>query len=104
MYIYAIHCIKCLKSYIGQSSRSALVRISEHINRIKKIKKTNIIIENELNNDSTILYNHLKNSDHDLDTHFKFLHLSTNIFNYRERLETDFNVNIGLTGPPFFEL
>ena len=87
--IYAIHCIKCLKTYIGQSSRSALVRISEHLNKIKKIKKNNIIKENELG-DSTILYNHFKNSDHDLDIHFKFQILSINIFNYRERLETYF--------------
>jgi len=88
--IYAIHCIKCQKTYIGQSSRSALVRISEHIRNIKKIKKTIELKENEQKNDTTILYNHFKNTDHNINDHFKFQILCINIFNYRERLETDF--------------
>ena len=87
--IYAIHCLKCKKSYIGQSSRTALARISEHIKKILKYKKT-FCVENEIYNDSEILYNHFKNSDHNMDLHFKFQIISNNIFNYRLRLETDF--------------
>jgi len=88
--IYAIHCSKCEKSYIGQSSRTALVRISEHIAKIKKIKKTKDSIEHQKINATTILYNHFKHDDHNLEDHFKFQVLFVNIYNYRIRLETDF--------------
>ena len=88
--IYAIHCSKCEKSYIGQSSRTALVRISEHIAKIKKIKKTKDSIEHQKINATTILYNHFKHDDHNLEDHFKFQVLFVNIYNYKIRLETDF--------------
>jgi hypothetical protein len=62
--IYSIQCLKCKKSYIGQSSRTALTRLSEHIYKKKKYKKINNVIdtekENEKNKDTHILYNHFK--------------------------------------------
>ena len=87
--IYAIHCIKCKKSYIGQSSRSALIRINEHIKKIISYKNNKTIKENINNKDSEILYNHFKSSDHVLKEHFKFQIICKNIYNYRIRLETD---------------
>ena len=89
--IYAIHCLKCSKSYIGQSSRSSLTRISEHIKKIIKYKKTNtenINIDGDLN--SVYLYNHFKKNDHNFKEHFRFQILYKDIINYRIRLETDF--------------
>ena len=86
--IYAIHCLKCNKSYIGQTGRSAEARISEHINKIIKYKKNKNILENE-NIDSLILYNHFKNDDHEIKEHFRFQVLCKDILNYRIRLETD---------------
>ena len=85
--IYAIHCIKCNLSYIGQSSRSALVRINEHIKKIIKYKKMNC--KEGKYNDSEILYNHFKDSEHNILSHFRFQIICHNIVNYRLRLETD---------------
>ncbi len=91
--IYFIHCLKCKLSYIGQSSRTASIRINEHIVKIKKYKEnykkriTNK--DKDIYNDSEILYNHFKYDDHDFNIHFKFQIICKNIINYRLRLETD---------------
>ena len=87
--IYAIHCLKCKKSYIGQSGRSAFIRIKEHLYKIKKYKKCSTSSESVNYKESEILYNHFKDSDHDLNLHFKFQVICKDIFNYRIRLETD---------------
>ena len=87
--VYAIHCLKCKKSYIGESSRTAVIRINEHIKKIVKYKKNKNSIEPDNYKGSEILYNHFKDSEHILDIHFKFQIISENITNYRNRLETD---------------
>ena len=87
--IYFIHCLKCKMSYIGQSGRSALIRINEHINKIIKYKNNSFIKENNNYRDSEILYNHFRDSQHDLNKHFKFQIICHNVVNYRLRLETD---------------
>ena len=87
--IYAIHCLKCNMSYIGQSSRSALIRISEHLYKINFYKKNPNIKTTNSYKDSEILYNHFKNADHDLKSHFKFQVIIKDVFNYRLRLESD---------------
>ncbi len=91
--IYFIHCLKCKVSYIGQSSRTANIRINEHIVQIKKYKKN---YEKRIKNkekdkyiDSEILYNHFKYDNHDFKSHFRFQVICENIINYRLRLETD---------------
>ncbi len=95
--IYFIHCLKCKLSYIGQSSRTASIRINEHIVKIKKYKEnykkriTNK--DKDIYNDSEILYNHFKYDDHDFNIHFKFQIICKNIINYRLRLETDLICN-----------
>ena len=91
--IYFIYCIKCSKTYIGESSRSASLRISEHISRIKYFKKNkeDSEIENKLLNskDSVHLYNHFRKEDHNLKDHFRFQIYIKNIISYRLRMETD---------------
>ena len=87
--IYAIHCLKCKKTYVGQSSRSALIRIKEHLYKINKYKVSGNSSENLNYKDSEILYNHFKDSAHDLNLHFKFQIICKDIHNYRIRLETD---------------
>lgn len=89
--IYAIHCLKCKKSYIGQSSRTTEARITEHLRKIlkyKKVQKTEIMTENE-NKDTFVLYNHFNDLEHTIKDHFRFQVISVDITNYRIRLETD---------------
>ena len=81
--------MKCKKSYIGESSRSALIRLKEHIYKILLYKKKHIILKDSNYNDSEILYNHFKDSEHDLNLHFRFQIICHDIVNYRNRLETD---------------
>lgn len=91
--IYFIHCKKCNTSYIGESGRTALKRISEHLYKIKKLKKikNSLDLSNELNKcgDSAFLYRHFINTEHNLIDHFRFQIYIKDIVNYRLRLESD---------------
>jgi hypothetical protein len=87
--IYAIHCIKCKKSYIGESSRTALIRLNEHIKKITYYKTHTETKESKDYKDSQILYDHFKHSDHSLNNDFRFQIICENIKNFRNRLETD---------------
>ena len=90
---YFINCIKCNITYIGESKRTALIRLTEHLRKIKYFKNNknkkdiNVLLENS--NDSVHLYKHFMSDDHNIEDHFRFQIFMSDIIEYRLRLETD---------------
>lgn len=77
--IYIIHCKYCDNFYIGQTGRKISVRISEHLNNIKK----HIIFKNKQNSEVAL---HFSENNHDHLIHFEFYIFKSNINNKLDRL------------------
>ena len=91
--IYIIKCNKCSKFYVGQTSRTAKVRLKEHLYKIKyftKVSNNESLFEDKMSSskDSEILYRHFA-FEHNLETDFSFQVFATNVIYYRLRLEND---------------
>ena len=64
--IYILRCNKCNLYYIGETSRKISIRISEHLNQIKKfikLKNTNQFINNTTNSSQYHIYKHFSDSN-----------------------------------------
>ena len=92
--IYFIYCLKCNLIYIGESSRTAKIRINEHLSKIRSLRKCLDNSESLFNQriansqDSVHLYTHFVHN-HDLTKDFRFQIYMSNFNNYRLRMETD---------------
>lgn len=101
--IYILKCNKCEKFYVGETSRSAKVRIKEHLNKIKyfiKLSVNNELFEDKMSThkDTEILYRHFA-VNHNLETDFSFQIFLTNVLYYRLRLENDLILILNTRSP-----
>ena len=88
--VYIIFCSSCKCFYIGESKRSALERISEHVKNIMKFK--NNIISSLMNyNKISEVALHFNSKKHCIEKHFKFFIFESNLINdeIRKSIETD---------------
>lgn len=70
--IYIIICEKCKLYYIGESSKTARIRLSQHINTIKNFHKNLDVSLSNFDNLSPVAC-HFAEPGHILENHFRFL-------------------------------